>query len=86
MMAESPAIEAGRVFIPKEASWLAEFQHEVVTFPKATYDDQVDSLSQFLYWARHRQIEPSRLEVRFTPIPGPRADLTRDKLLNLTLW
>jgi predicted phage terminase large subunit-like protein len=54
MMAVSPLIESAQVFIPKEAPWLATFQHEIATFPKGKHDDQVDSMSQFLHWARNR--------------------------------
>ncbi|MEQ9190530.1 MAG: phage terminase large subunit [Alphaproteobacteria bacterium] len=46
----SALIEAGRIFLPDEAPWLAEFLKEVLTFPNGKYDDQVDSLSQFLNW------------------------------------
>ena len=55
MMAATPSLEAGRVLLPWEAHWLADFQREVVTFPKGKYDDQVDSLSQFLNWARENR-------------------------------
>jgi predicted phage terminase large subunit-like protein len=58
MLGESTAIEGGRVLIPRQAHWLADFRHEVVHFPNGKHDDQVDSLSQFLYWARMRG--PSR--------------------------
>lgn len=40
MMLESSAVEAGKVYLPKEANWLAEFQREVVQFPKGKHDDQ----------------------------------------------
>lgn len=63
MMAESPAIEGGRVFIPKEALWLADFQHEIVLFPNSKHDDQVDSLSQFLCWAKNKSIKPPQVRV-----------------------
>ena len=53
-MSISPIIEGKQVFLPREASWLADFQREVVHFPKGKYDDQVDSLTQFLEWARGR--------------------------------
>ena len=52
MKAETPAIYAGRVLLPKDAPWLAEFKREILKFPMHKYDDQVDSLSQALYWAR----------------------------------
>ena len=49
MTGESPAIEAGYVHVPEEAEWLVDFRHEVINFPNGKHDDQVDSLSQFLY-------------------------------------
>jgi predicted phage terminase large subunit-like protein len=52
MIGESPAIEAGYVYVPEEAEWLADFHNEAINFPNGKHDDQVDSLSQFLYWRR----------------------------------
>lgn len=49
--AQSALIEAGHVLLPKSAHWLDEFLAEVLSFPHGRYDDQVDSLSQFLAWA-----------------------------------
>ncbi len=54
MMTQTSLIEAGQVLLPKEAPWLADFQHELVTFPNGRHDDQVDSVSQFLNWAKKR--------------------------------
>jgi predicted phage terminase large subunit-like protein len=51
LYAQSMHIEAGRVLLPPEAPWLAEFQTELLRFPQSGHDDQVDSLSQFLAWA-----------------------------------
>jgi predicted phage terminase large subunit-like protein len=51
LAAQSAKIEAGRIFLPKEAPWLADFLHELLAFPNGRHDDQVDSLSQFLFWA-----------------------------------
>lgn len=48
MMAQTPMIEAGRVFIPREAPWLDDYLHELAMFPKGRFDDQVDSTSQAL--------------------------------------
>ena len=42
------AIEAGRVFVPAQASWLEDYLHELMMFPAGRYDDQVDSTSQAL--------------------------------------
>ena len=48
MAAQTPMIEAGRVFIPRDAPWLPEYLHELAMFPKGKFDDQVDSTSQAL--------------------------------------
>ena len=48
----SPMIEAGQLILPREAHWLADFEHELLAFPNARHDDQVDALSQLLDWAR----------------------------------
>lgn len=50
--AVSAMIEAGQVSLPKDAVWLAEFEAELLAFPKARYDDQVDAFSQYLNWVR----------------------------------
>ncbi len=50
----SAQIEAGRLYLPEDAPWLADFEHELVTFPNGRHDDQVDAHSQFLNWSRHR--------------------------------
>ena len=44
-------IEAGRVLLPREAPWLADFRREMMGFPRTKHDDQADSVSQFLNWA-----------------------------------
>lgn len=51
MEAQTPRFEAGHVFLPKEAPWLADFLEELLAFPRGRHDDQVDSVSQFLKWA-----------------------------------
>ena len=50
MEAQSARFEAGQVHLPKEATWLSELLHEILAFPKARHDDQIDSVSQFLNW------------------------------------
>lgn len=52
--AVSATIEAGKVSLPEHAAWLTDFEIELMTFPNAPHDDQVDSLSQYLEWARIR--------------------------------
>lgn len=50
MSAQSAQIENGRVHIPREAAWLPALLGELLAFPNGRYDDQVDSVSQFLNW------------------------------------
>jgi predicted phage terminase large subunit-like protein len=37
--------EAGQIWLPAQASWLADFEDELFHFPAAPHDDQVDVLS-----------------------------------------
>ena len=48
--AQTALIENGFVHLPETAPWLAEYLHEITTFPKGRHDDQVDSTAQFLDW------------------------------------
>jgi len=48
VIAQTPCLESGRVFVPKTAEWVEDFKKEVMRFPKSKFDDQVDSLSQAL--------------------------------------
>ncbi|MDI6781406.1 MAG: phage terminase large subunit [bacterium] len=47
-------IEAGRVYLPEGAAWVADFVDEMSSFPSGAHDDQVDALTQLLGYARHR--------------------------------
>ena len=48
MSQASIKIEAGQVFLPECASWLADLEAELFAFPFARHDDQCDSISQAL--------------------------------------
>jgi hypothetical protein len=45
-------IENGFVYLPEKAAWLADYLHELTTFPNGRYDDQADSTSQALEWIK----------------------------------
>ena len=47
--------EAGRILLPVEAPWLADFENELLAFPNGRYDDQVDALLLFLDWYSKRE-------------------------------
>lgn len=59
--AVSALIEAGRVFLPKEALWLMEFEAELLSFPGGKNDDQVDAFTQYLDWLRSKNQEKLRV-------------------------
>ena len=48
MAIQAAKFENGQVFLPKEASWLRDFEDELFAFPGGPHDDQVDSVSQAL--------------------------------------
>jgi predicted phage terminase large subunit-like protein len=50
MAAQAAKIEAGHVYLPNDAPWLADYFSELLSFPYGKHDDQVDSTSQFLLW------------------------------------
>lgn len=56
--AQTAVIEQGRVWLPHEAPWLEPLLHELTTFPKSAYDDQVDALAQALAWMTQGELTP----------------------------
>lgn len=50
----SGQIESGQLLLPQDASWLAEFKSELLGFPSARFDDQVDALTQLISWVLQR--------------------------------
>ncbi|MFM9973584.1 MAG: phage terminase large subunit, partial [Beijerinckiaceae bacterium] len=56
MSIQSAKIEARQVWLPHSAHWLQEFETEIMRFPKGRFDDQIDSLSQFLRWITDRTL------------------------------
>ena len=54
MNAQTARIEAGSVFLPRNAPWLDDFFREVLAFPASRYSDQIDALSQALNYIFNR--------------------------------
>ena len=48
LQAVAPAWEAGNVFINAKANWIEEFTSELLFFPNAKHDDQVDAMTQYI--------------------------------------
>ncbi len=50
----TPMFEAGQVYLPNRSLWLADYEKELIGFPHAKNDDQVDATSQYLEWSRSK--------------------------------
>ncbi len=48
----TPLIEAGKVYLPKDEAWVKDLLTECEDFPDGEFDDVVDSISQFLNYAK----------------------------------
>jgi predicted phage terminase large subunit-like protein len=91
--AQAPKFESGQVKLPREAPWLGEYLHELLGFPNAAHDDQVDSTSQaleYLAWRigdgtprrRPNPKRPEGLPLHSRPQTGQRPRITtRPQLL-----
>jgi predicted phage terminase large subunit-like protein len=44
----APTWEAGRIWLPEDAPWTADFLAELYAFPQGKHDDQVDMLTQLI--------------------------------------
>jgi predicted phage terminase large subunit-like protein len=56
----TPTIEAGYCYLPVQASWLPDYESELMNFPNSTTKDNVDATSQFLNYVR----EPKEVTLR----------------------
>jgi predicted phage terminase large subunit-like protein len=79
MSRQQGRFEAGRILLPNEAFWLADFENELLAFPYGRYDDQVDALLLFLDWFAHHEqyiqpiiFNPPILVRQDNPWPWPR--------------
>ena len=55
LLAQAARFEAGQVHLPEHAPWLAAYLNELLGFPNAPHDDQIDSTSQALNWLTSRR-------------------------------
>jgi predicted phage terminase large subunit-like protein len=75
LYATQPRFESGSVHFPEAASWLDDLISELLGFPEARHDDQVDSISQALAWIEKRR--ESRVPL-VSPIIVPLSNPYRD--------
>lgn len=56
LLAVSPVVGEGRVYLPVSAPWLDPFLNEIMNFPNGVHDDQVDAFSMLMQWAMNRYL------------------------------
>ena len=61
----SPTIEAGKLYLPEDEPWVADFINELIMFPNASKDDITDAVSQFII----RMVKKDAIE---SDIPSPK--------------
>jgi predicted phage terminase large subunit-like protein len=66
----SNVVEQGRVLLPLNATWLDDFKIELIQFPYGKFNDQIDSLSQFLTYAEAKRMRGATIE-RIPMFGGP---------------
>jgi predicted phage terminase large subunit-like protein len=68
MSIASAIFEAGQVYFPERAEWLAELEAELFSFPGSRHDDQVDSISQAL---NHQSVSAMMVWRKLGEADGP---------------
>jgi predicted phage terminase large subunit-like protein len=61
----APTFEGGNVWLPhpEQFPWVNEFLDELCMFPRSTYDDQVDAMTQALHRMRDYVAEDLDLDI-----------------------
>jgi predicted phage terminase large subunit-like protein len=87
MAVVSAKFEAGQVFLPERAPWLADFETEFFSFPGSRHDDQCDSVSQALSEENVKfPMQISREAVERSRRPGPRTWIEGFGYLGARRW
>lgn len=55
---QTPVMEAGNVWLPEDAPWVADFLEELTTIPGAPHDESGDCVSQALKWLAEKKRIP----------------------------
>ncbi|HEV2079102.1 MAG TPA: phage terminase large subunit [Allosphingosinicella sp.] len=62
-----PMFQARQVLMPAEKPWLPALLQELHGFPGTRYNDQVDSISQYLNWAREQSYGEFSYDFGYSP-------------------
>ena len=87
LVAQTAEMENGNVLLPTEAPWLDDYIYELISFPKAKYDDQVDSTSQAIQWISTEGREPglfTHMYTEYAQAQGITVEQARERVRNKT--
>jgi predicted phage terminase large subunit-like protein len=55
------AMANGNIFLPKDATWLFDFEESLMQFPNNAHDEDPDCIAQFLTWFKNNSIDWDKL-------------------------
>ena len=59
------AMANGNIYFPKEATWLFDFEEQLMQFPKGSHDDDCDAFAQFLNWFKNNSVDWDKMFMIF---------------------
>lgn len=71
VLRHTATLESQRALLPESAPWLPDLESELFSFPNSEFDDQVDSITQFLQYAFEHQSDRSYLDLDFSQLNTP---------------
>ena len=59
------AMANGNIYLPKEATWLFEFEESLMQFPNGSFDEDCDCIAQFLTWYKNFSVDWEKMFMVF---------------------
>ena len=59
------AMANGNIYLPKEATWLFDFEESLMQFPNASHDEDADCLAQYLLWFKNNSVDWEKMFMVF---------------------
>jgi predicted phage terminase large subunit-like protein len=63
--AATGTIANGNIFLPKEASWLFDFEQQIMQFPNGNHDEDLDCLAQFITYYKNCSVDWEKMFMVF---------------------
>ena len=82
--AVTPLIEAGKIFLPESAPWVADFVEEMACFPNGVHDDVVDATTQALNYLRDA-LQPLVIQPIYSSLSEASEELDKEAIWDKAL-